>query len=91
MSGVDRNRVDKGASSLDDGSRNGEKVVGRARVSEAIRLSVITAVIDGRLNGAQAARSYKISEATVHRILKVERQANPDRFANQVAGERPEG
>lgn len=54
-----------------------KKPVVRSRVSEVVRRSVVKAVIEDRLNGAQAARVHNISDATVHRILKAERIANP--------------
>lgn len=52
----------------------------RSRVSSDIRRQIVDAVMGGQYNGAEAARVYSVSEATVHRIVKAERSANPQRI-----------
>ena len=51
----------------------------RQRVRWEIRRDIVDSVMEGRFNGAQAARTYSVSEATVHRLVKAEQLANPNR------------
>lgn len=57
-------------------------LIRRRRVPPDIRRQIVDAIIEGRYNGAEAARAFAVSEATVHRLVKAERLANPAR--NQV-------
>lgn len=52
----------------------------RSRILPNVRRQIINAVIEGRYNGAEAARAYAVSEASVHRLVKAELLANPDRI-----------
>lgn len=52
--------------------------VRRKRVSSEIRQLIVDAVIHGDSTGAQAARAYSVSEATVHRLLKALRLSDPE-------------
>ena len=56
----------------------GRTGVRRSRVSSETRRLIVDAVIHGNFNGAQAARAYSVSEATVHRLLKAARLSDPE-------------
>ena len=54
-------------------------VIHRKRIPSDIGRQIVDAVFEGRCNGAQASRTYSVSEATVHRLVQAERLANPQR------------
>ena len=56
-----------------------KKLIRRQRISLEVRRRIVDDVMDGRSTGAEAARNYSVSEATVHRLVKAELISNPMR------------
>ena len=64
------------AAASETACKNGRRVK-RPRVLSSVRYGIVQTIVHNGLTGAEAARAHGVSEATVHRIMKAEQEANP--------------